>query len=442
MHLSAEPQGGKGAFIRIHNLTEESINFSTIEQKGISEGGNFSGALDAGKSTDWMYVEANRFSFSTEVALKMFTSSHSCSASYGQSGSHWWAKKKTSEGLLAYEQIQTSGDQDRLDIYVIYPANRWMSRDKRVHSRSLSQICIPGAHDAGMGVVKDCSPYANANTTQTQSKSFMEMLNLGVRYFDVRTIIDFNDQFRIGHFNYINETHDFVIGTLNLGNEGCMGYSIDEMLNDVKKFAEDASQNNQELVVLNLNHLINWKRGVDRENFNQDDLNRLAKVVKDKLGNLLIKGQSNLITTPISTLTGGSAKILVVFEADGFDGKDGIYSLSSLGLFDRYAEKAEPGPMIQDQMEKMQSNWNKSYFLLSWTLTQSSSDHINFVKCFAKLDGCVSIQNLAAQANSRLWSNLADGVSTSTGFPNILYTDFIVDDLQITINSIINSKRY
>ncbi|NUO00818.1 MAG: hypothetical protein HUU01_09390, partial [Saprospiraceae bacterium] len=62
----------------------------------------------------------------------------------------------------------------------------WMNN---FSTRKISELCLPGAHDAGMSQTDYCTNLASAHPTTdtiTQSKDFYEMLNSGIRYFDVR----------------------------------------------------------------------------------------------------------------------------------------------------------------------------------------------------------------------------------------------------------------
>ena len=77
-----------------------------------------------------------------------------------------------------------------------------------------------------------------------------------------------------------------------------------------------------------------------------------------------------------------------------------------------------------------------SYFLLSWTLTQSPEQAAG-----CALSGTVyvaSIRDLASAANANLTTILHN--YTKTVFPNIIYTDLIIDSRPAILSKIINKN--
>jgi hypothetical protein len=319
--------------------------------------------------------------------------------------------------------------------------NRWMSLSEVIQRSSLAEITIPGSHDAGMGKVTKCSDYAGSDVAKTQNRSFIQMLNSGTRYFDIRPIINKSGDMYLGHFSWIGKNIDIGIKTFTLRNEGCFGYSVDEMLDDVRTFVSDSDQGNSEVIILNFSHFMDFKK-FDNKNshFDQADFELLENKIKNKLNPYLVFSNKDFIDTKISLLTKDGAKVLVTFDTDGYEGADGIYSQKYLNLYDSYSNTNNYNKMKTDQFNKM-SNYSKSkYFVLSWTLTQSENQAIgcmipgNIGKPFGY--DCKPIRDLASTANHHL-GEVQNQVVKTKKYPNVIYTDYTSDEqtkIAISIN--------
>jgi hypothetical protein len=67
--------------------------------------------------------------------------------------------------------------------------SKWMDElFDELKNKTLAQITMPGSHDAAMSRAANCTTFADATNTQTQSKNIQDQLNAGVRYFDLRPI--------------------------------------------------------------------------------------------------------------------------------------------------------------------------------------------------------------------------------------------------------------
>lgn len=88
--------------------------------------------------------------------------------------------------------------------------------------------------------------------------------------------------------------------------------------------------------------------------------------------------------------------------------------------------------MASDQFGKMATETQKgAYFLLSWTLTQSG---------FQAFAGLPSILDLARVANDALVSRVVG--QDHAGFPNIIYTDYILDARSVAVAMSLNCRRH
>lgn len=322
--------------------------------------------------------------------------------------------------------------------------DRWMSTSKVVQRSSLAEITIPGSHDAGMGKVTECSDYAGTNVTKTQNRSFIQMLNSGTRYFDIRPIITKNGDMYLGHFSWVGEDIDIGIKKFTLRNEGCFGYSVDEMLDDVRTFVSDSNQGNREVIILNFSHFMNFKKFDNKHShFDQADFGLLENKIKNKLNLYLVYSNKEFINTKINLLTQDGAKVIVTFDAGGYEGVDGIYSQKYLNLYDSYSNTNNYIKMKTDQFNKMSDNAKSKYFVLSWTLTQSENQAIG---CMIPGDigkpfgyDCKPISDLASTANHHLDEVLSQ-VTKTKNYPNVIYTDYASDE-QTKISISINENK-
>lgn len=297
---------------------------------------------------------------------------------------------------------------------------RWMTESPRVQAATLRRITIPGAHDAGMGKIEDCTLFANARTTRTQVDSIREMLASGVRYFDLRPTMWNNssllfqielgplgpwdlsvEQFRktlqhmaLGHVTWLGARVDLpLIGNvgINLGNQGCAGYGLVRALEDVRAFLDQPGH--RELVILKMSH---FKDLVDHDTQHSmlppKAISSLEWVVTTMLRPYLLQDQPDFLDKPIGELTRDGPKVIVTFDEAGYDGRSGIYSQSDMNLHDEYSRESSLHAMRQDQFRQLRDYGaamdigdctgcgaparsvltpNQPYFVMSWTLTQS-----------------------------------------------------------------------
>lgn len=131
--------------------------------------------------------------------------------------------------------------------------------------RPLSQICIPGTHDAAMGGLTCAHQLLEdivARFTPTQSQSIDRQLELGSRYLDIRPEMSH----RAGWTGHNDSTF------------GALGQSMQSIINAVNAF----TAKHQELIILNLSHATQTD-----DNFiplNQGEWNQLLKQLS-KLNN-------------------------------------------------------------------------------------------------------------------------------------------------------------
>lgn len=148
---------------------------------------------------------------------------------------------------------------------------------KELGDLPLRYILLPGSHDAGMSVSVDNTPLGTREVTQTQTKSVLEQLRLGVRVFDIRPIMC-NGEIKTGHYGKVDElgflqsvADIFVTHAPNFTWQGANGQSLKEVLDNVNEFTSTSN----ELIVLQIAGWSLFNRDRDFKDFDDDDYHRL-----------------------------------------------------------------------------------------------------------------------------------------------------------------------
>jgi hypothetical protein len=304
------------------------------------------------------------------------------------------------------------------------PSTAWMQNNlSLLGSRTLREICIPGTHDAGMSALNSGTAFAYTCNVITQTNAVLGQLQNGSRYFDIRPVISAG-QYVTGHYSEISELNSW---------QGGNGQSIQSIINDVNTF----TASNNELVVLYLSHDLDTDLGNSSyAAFTQSQWNSLLQMLQQGLNHLYTDAPigADLTTLTLNSFIGGnSPAVVVVVDASasgitlGSFAGEGFYLPANFPVYNEYADTNNLDSMISDQLSKMaaqRTNPEASYFLLSWTLTQSSEEA---VLCDLGAD---SILTLANEANGQLASQLLPACSAQT-FPNIIYVDNLTSSVDI-----------
>lgn len=303
----------------------------------------------------------------------------------------------------------------------------WMQQNLgMLGNRPLRHICMPGSHDAGMSMFGTHTHLVSPSNTVTQTTGVLGQLQAGARYFDIRPVLS-GGAYSTGHYSQVKIP---LYGPTWLG---ANGQSISDIVQDVNNF----TSSNQELVVLYLSHDLETDTGYGT--FNQDQWNGLFSELAN-LNHLFVAPNSTSVDLTMLTLNqfiGSQAAVVVVVEPSspgislGGYATMGFYTTANFSVYNQYSDTDDLAMMQQDQLGKLAAqrpNPNAGYFLLSWTLTQSSSDAI----------GGPSILDLANTANSAL-SNIPPACSAQT-YPNIILIDNVstgigMANLAMAVNS-------
>ncbi len=334
------------------------------------------------------------------------------------------------EKVDASDEAKEHFDSDKLGSS--FNAATWMQDNMGLlGSKALKDITITGSHDSGMSVSNSKTLGAADCNTITQTNDILKQLNLGIRYFDVRPIIGGGDYYT-GHYSNIGE---------DLGGQGARGQSIADLIDSVNGF----TRNKQELVILNLSHSFytdNREKSNNYSAFTQEQWDGLFTQLAGLKNLYIVDGTPppDLTQKTLHDFIGnGSSAVVVIVQADAAPNGDpislgtyagqGFFPYSSFNAYNAYSDTNDFDTMAADQIAKMKEQKAAGiYFLLSWTLTQSSGDAVacaipnsNPAPSSPRFMG-PSILDLAQTANSGLLQNLIPNTNQDI-FPNIIYID-------------------
>ncbi len=287
---------------------------------------------------------------------------------------------------------------------------------------SIKDIAMPGAHDAGTYVLTSCSFGANECNTQTQNKSTREMLERGVRSFDIRPMIAENDY--------------FTQHVTDCGGLGCRGDYLSNMFEETKTFLD----NHSELVIYFFTHFCDT-------GYNDSEL---ISLIQSTFGDRLYTESSpssslfmNLPLRDIVDINAAKGKVLILFEDAPNDAalkEQGIFSYAHLGLVGSYSNSYDLEYMKNDQAQKF-NNFDENsnnIFEMSWTMTLDAT-----LSVACALNQSQSIEFYATGANNDLIPSMNDWISNGTirsgKIPNIIWVDFadtFVADACFRINEV------
>jgi hypothetical protein len=285
----------------------------------------------------------------------------------------------------------------------------WMGGILKEHPEiSLSDIAIPGSHDAGTYIFYDCTIGANTCNTQTQYRNMSEQLNDGIRIFDIRPVYS-NHKFYTQH-------------ATDCDGFGCHGDLLSNMFTQLASFLDT----HREFVMLQVSHFCH--SSYDDPAF----LHLVDSILGDKIykendvQNLpfIHKKLSDILSGP-----GSKGRVMLLYE-DAADTPAnraaGIFSNGILPTEGGWSNSHTLDDLISKQRSYYSgySNSGNTVFQFSWQITQSDQMAIN---CAIWPD-TASIGELASRANAVLPPFIDSLVSDSQirkgRIPNIIYVDF------------------
>lgn len=234
----------------------------------------------------------------------------------------------------------------------------WMQETwARIGERTLTQLCMPGSHDSGMGVITHVLPpreelierlvreyvtekahallfkkddkekkenvpeYFRLLTEtltsgtidhltrtametarammprlcQTQTSPIREQLRQGCRFFDLRPAWWVSGEFYLAHGDFQTFPREGR-EPAKLGYIGGIGESLEAALKDIASFASE-KRHSRELIVLKFSHAADWTHaegGSHPEAFTVEQKKQLHKTIRDRLRDVMISGRMPL----------------------------------------------------------------------------------------------------------------------------------------------------
>lgn len=214
----------------------------------------------------------------------------------------------------------------------------WMTDNAVIlGKKQLNQIALPGTHDAGSFLISsakgkggifgpkvetspDTKPLKQilargsvfTDWAKTQERTTSEMLNDGIRYFDLRVCVDSKGTLMTCH--------------------GVYGASVESMLNDIKVFSD---KNPKELILLGFNHFWdrqfqieqNRKQG-EIEGLRQTKWIELVQLIKTKFAGKLVDSNKFSPKTKLDDLwkLKTDNRIIVLFDSDEIQNDNFIWN--------------------------------------------------------------------------------------------------------------------
>lgn len=282
-------------------------------------------------------------------------------------------------------------------------------------NRSLSELCLPGSHHAGMYNLGHRTLFASDAGSRTQYDTIADQLRSGARVFDLRPALWTDHTWHCGHFG----------ADPRLGWQGATGEPLTDALDSIAAFAAAFPR---ELVILRFS---GYRNCVAWAGFGPTEKAQLAELVLRHLGERLIRagvGEAGLADRPIHRLMASNRSLLVLF--DDFDGftapESGLLSSDDLDIHgeDTPSDRADEIARAQVQRLRDHSPAAGRLFQLSWYGARVSP-------------ASPSLYAQAQALNPRLAESVPAG--RDRGMPNILLTDYVrpaVTDIAIRINLI------
>ncbi|KAJ9636640.1 hypothetical protein H2204_005240 [Knufia peltigerae] len=378
-----------------------------------------------------IHIEAEDQPANITVRLQHFDTPNNPGGSYLPLG---WQQDGTIYFVLSGVEGQYSSSN---------PPRDWMQQNlSKLGSRPLHKICMPGTHEAGMGILSRSEALPRdimAHFAQTQSLKILGQLEMGSRYLDIRPCIS-SGEFWAGHYD---------------GKLGARGQKISSIIKDINQFTAQCA----ELIILNLSGGLQFDKGFRQ--LKQSEWSLLLVELMDLDHRFISTGheEDNISLLPLSKFIGtGKAAVVVVVEGpeyvnlSGFHNK-GFYLPSQLDICDDHSDTDDRAKMVHDQVQKMRNfmrTSDKRLFLVSWTLTHQppsltredsmsgnklqSLDVLNIWQPNHK-----SIREQACSVNKRLWKDLLPNTS-HVAFPNIVYINFMESREYVALVMAINDK--
>jgi hypothetical protein len=289
----------------------------------------------------------------------------------------------------------------------------WMGDMLRSHPAAdiaLVNICLPGAHDAGMYLTQHCTAFANTGNTRTQYLPMKQQLEAGIRIYDLRPWL-YDGEFYAHHSTHCDGL-------------GCKGDKVSNMLLAVREFLDI----HHELVLLVISHYCHTSPSDSA----------FLSLLNTTLGDHIYKQPTNtnmpLIQTPLRQLLGGdnhTGKVILLMdgaEKNAAAKAHGYFNSDELHTAGGWSDDNMLPLLTAHQVQRFtayKGNGNTMYEW-AWQITQHDGQA---VRSALAPHARVAIYKGAHKANLVLPSILDSLIHTGTihkgKIPNILWSDMV-----------------
>ena len=310
----------------------------------------------------------------------------------------------------------------------------WMQNSlKLIGNKTLEKICIPGSHDAGMYTINHKTYHAGECNVLTQDHGIFKQLEYGIRYFDIRPVIAGSNEFYAGHYGYVNNK---IFG-ITIGWQGAAGGKVSDFVKDINEF----TKHHKELIILELSHDFNTNAGY--RGLNSHEWDKLFKLLSGINRLYVAKTNTRLKDLRLNDFIKDEAQVIILVEPSKLPTsskyyRKGFFHTHEFSIYNNYSNTNNLKKMSKDQFTKMYKYSSSRYFLLSWTLTQSGTEAAGCNSHHA--NDTYWIKDLANIANQSMPEEVFNS-STIISYPNILYTDLIVNNNPTLMSMAINYRN-
>ncbi len=274
---------------------------------------------------------------------------------------------------------------------------------------SLSEICIPGSHDAAMYIAQYCTAFANHGNTQTQYLTMKNQLEAGLRIYDVRPVF-FKGDFYTEHCTRCDGL-------------GCKGDLLRNMLRDTRTFTDQ----HRELVILQISHFCHTS----------PTDTALLRLLQAELGDRIYRntsdatGLKHFINMPLEKIIGddGHGKVLLILEGGPHTAEaemQGWFDQNLLPMTGGWTNDNHYPDLQQHQLNNFAAYKKNgdALFQFSWQITQHNGQA---VRGAFDPNSPTTIRKGAAHANTQLPVFIDSLINTGSihpgKVPNIIWDD-------------------
>lgn len=294
----------------------------------------------------------------------------------------------------------------------------------QIGQRGLSQIMMPGAHDAAMSERSHKLLSIDvASAMQTQALSIGDQARAGARYFDLRIAsVEYPDDGRAFYGMHVNDEKAKVA----VGNTGA---SLGSIIDSINSFT---AENPGEVLIFKVRYLIGIRQSPLRGPiyWNQATMDRFVDMMKS-VNNRCPYLDKNLVEYTLNDLSsknGGNGCVIFLLDPTRENASDfsdnypefGLYPASKLSMDDQWPNTDSSLAVVAKETALWagRTGTDKKWINGQWILTAQGAEVVDW-----------SVENKATmQMNPYLFWTGIEAMS-KTAYPNVLLVDYIGENV-------------